>query len=200
MRLQYASPKPLISSHGIEFDLNKEDKFVYLSIVAELIQALNHEYEEDRRYVFMTSGKPLDNDRILATIKAHDPRIEEKVAERQKIVETEIADELERARTNRVICEEEREVLIKNIELMRQYRVRRSLNKTVYYSAIESIAGLIKRERIDQISAPMYPKFHHVFHSLQGVLAKLRPPVESAINIYEVDGHLQTRLEIRFRD
>ncbi len=199
MRLQYAGPKPLISSHGVEFDLNKEDKFVYLSIVAELIQALDHEYVDDKRYIYMASAKPLDNELVFSIIRAHDPSLEDEIAERQRIVNEEIQDELERAHSNKLLVEEEREVLIKNIEILRNYRVNRSINKTVYYSAIASIAHIIKNGHIDHVSAPMFPKFHHVFHSLQGMLAKLRPPVDSEITIYEEDGHLHTRLNIIFR-
>jgi len=36
MTLKYVGPKPLISHTGIEFDKNKEDKYVYLPIVAKL--------------------------------------------------------------------------------------------------------------------------------------------------------------------
>lgn len=199
MRLQYAGPKPLISSHGIEFDLNKEDKFVYLSIVAELILALDHEYVDDKRYIYMTSGKPLDCERIYSLIRSHDTGLDNEISERQRIVYAEIEEEVERARTNKLLCEEEREVLLKNIEIMRTYRISRAINKTVYYSGIASIAKIVKNGHIDHISAPMFPKFLHVFHSVQGVLSKLRPPVDSSVDIFEEDGHLQARLNIMFR-
>lgn len=199
MRLQYTGPKPLISSHGINFDLNKEDKFVYLSIVAELIQALNHEYIGEKRYVYMTSGRPLDNELILSIIQSLNPSLEEDVLERRRIVNAEIDEEIERAHSNKLLCEEERDVLIKNIEMLRNYRTTRSLNKTVYYSGITSIAKIIKNGHIDHITSPMYPKFMHVFHSLQGVLSKLHPPIDSSIDIFQEDEHLQIRLNILFR-
>jgi hypothetical protein len=199
MSLKYAGPKPLISAHGISFDLNKEDKFIYLSIVAELIQALNHKYEGGKRYTHMTSNKPLNTDRILELIRQNDPMLDQEIKERQKIVEQEIADELERAHNNKVLCEEEKAVLIKNIEILRNYRMMRSINKTVYYSGIASLARIIQRGHIDHIYAPMFPKFNHVFHSIQGSLVKLHPPIDSAIDIYEEDAHLYVRLEILFR-
>ncbi len=110
-----------------------------------------------------------------------------------------IDEELERARSNKLLCEEERDVLLKNIEMLRSYRISRSLNKTVYYSGITSIAQIVKNGHIDHISSPMYPKFMHVFHSLQGVLGKLHPPIDSSIDIFQEDGHLQIRLNILFR-
>jgi len=199
MSLKYAGPKPLISAHGITFDLNKDDKFIYLSIVAELIQALNHEYEGGKRYTYLTSNKPMDTDRILEVIRQNDPMLDQEINDRQKIVEQEISDELERATTNRVLCDEECSVLVKNIELLRTYRINRSINKTVYYSGITSLAHIIQKGHIDTIFAPMFPKFNHVFHSIQGALVKLHPPIDSTIDIYEENGHLNIRLDILFR-
>ncbi|WP_295055922.1 hypothetical protein [Sulfuricurvum sp.] len=199
MSLKYAGPKPLISAHGVTFDLNKEDKFVYLSIVAELIQALNHEYEGGKCYTYLASNKPLDIDRILELIRQNDPLLDQEVQDRQKIVEHDIAEELEHAHSNKVLCEEEKEVLIKNIELLRNYRISRSINKTVYYSGITSLAHIIQKGHIDSIFAPMFPKFSHVFHSIQGALVKLHPPIDSNIEIYEENGHLSVRLDILFR-
>jgi hypothetical protein len=199
MSLKYAGPKPLISAHGISFDLNKEDKFIYLSIVAELIQALNHEYVGGERYTHITSNKPLDSDRILELIRQNDPMLDQEIKDRQNIVEQEIAEEIQRANENKVLCEEEKIVLIKNIEILRNYRMSRSINKTVYYSGIASLAKIIQKGHIDRIYAPMFPKFNHVFHSIQGSLTKLHPPIDSAIDIYEENGHLMVRLEILFR-
>lgn len=199
MSLKYAGPKPLISAHGVSFDLNKEDKFIYLSIVAELIQALDHEYIGGKRYTHLTSNKPLDTDQILNIIRHNDPNLDQEIEERRKLVEQEIEEELARAHENRVLCEEEKEVLIKNIQLLHNYRITRSLNKTVYYSGITSLAHLIQQGHVDHIYAPMFPKFNHVFHSIQGALVKLHPPIDSTIDIYEENAHLNVRLEILFR-
>ncbi len=199
MSLKYAGPKPLISAHGVTFDLNKEDKFIYLSIVAELIQALNHDYVDGERYTYLTSQKPLDTDSIINLIRLNDPLLDQEIKDRQKIAEQEIEEELEHAHSNRVLCEEERNVLVKNIELLREYRILRSINKTVYYSAITSLAHIIQKGHIDTIFAPMFPKFIHVFHSIQGALVKLHPPIDSGIDIYEEGGHLNARLNILFR-
>ncbi|MFA5214716.1 hypothetical protein [Sulfuricurvum sp.] len=197
MTLEYAGPKPLISAHGIEFDHNKEDKFVYLSIAAELIQALDHEYIEDKSYTCLTGDKPITPEIIFALIRRYDPQLDREIEERQTLVEAEIASQIKHAHENRLLCEEERQVLINNIELLRAYRIQRSINKTVYYSAIETLARIIHKGHIEHITAPMYPKFFHVFHSVQGALTKLHPPVDSTIDIYTEDKHLSVQLKIR---
>lgn len=200
MPLQYAGPKPLISAHGITFDQNKEDKFAYLSIVAELIQALDHNYQPDERYTYLAKAEPLRAETIFDLIKSKDDTLATQIDERRKIAENEIADELKRAHENKVLCEEERNVLIRNIELLSDYQISRSINKAVYYAGINVIANEIKQGHIDYIKAPMFQKFMHVFHSVQGALNKLHPPVDSTIDIHEYDGHLQLRLDIIFRN
>jgi hypothetical protein len=79
---------------------------------------------------------------------------------------------------------------------MRSYNIQRSINKAIYYSGIEILAGIIKRGDIDTIISPMFLKFTHVFHSVQGALVKLHPPIDSTIDIYEDHGHLKTKFTI----
>jgi predicted DNA-binding transcriptional regulator len=196
MPLQYAGPKPLISAHGVEFDQNKEDKFVYLGFVAELIRALDHEYIEDKSYAVTTTYSIESAQSILSLIQKYNPLLDQEIAERENSTQFEIEDELKRAQENQLLCEEEREVLIKNIELLRNYRIRRAVNKTVYYSAITILAHIIQKGHISYITAPMHPIHRHVFHSIQGALLKLHPRVGSNIDIFEDKGHLSVRLEI----
>lgn len=196
MVLKYAGPKPLISAHGITFDFNKEDKFIYLSIVAELIQALDHDYIDNKRYTYLSTAKPLDVDRIYKLISDQAVDLLTKIEERRILAEKEQEDELERARANRLLGEEEREVLIRNIELLHTYQINRAINKTLYYSGINVIANEIRKGHIDHISAPMFPKFLHVFHSIQGALRLLLPLLETQIAIFEEEGHLTVQLKI----
>lgn len=193
---KYAGPKPLVSKTGIDFDQNKEDKFVYMSIVAELIQALDHEYIIDKNYVCDTGDRPLSSDTIFALIRKYNPNLDNEIEEHKKHTEEEISDELDRAKHNKLLCVEECQTLAKNIELMRSYHIQRSINKSIYYSGIDILANIIKRGHIDTIISPMFLKFNHVFHSIQGVLVKLHPPIDSTIDIYEDNGHLKTKFTI----
>lgn len=199
MLLKYVGPKPLISAHGVSFDLNKEDKFIYLSIVAELIQALDHDYQDNQRYTYLVMAKPLNAEKIFEIIADKDDTLLTQIKERQSVAEAEFQDELQRARENKVLCDEERRVLIRNIELLHTYQINRSINKTVYYAGIHAIAQEIKQGHIDYVNAPMFPKFLHVFHSIQGALNKMHPPIDSSIDIHEHEGHLNVRLDITFR-
>lgn len=196
LSLKYVGPKALCSVSGISFDNSKEDKFVYLSILAELIQALDHEYKNDERYVIETGRKPLDEMTILGLISKYKPNINED-AQSWVIKTTQEADtEVQRAKNNTLLNAEEREVLVKNIEILRPYRIQRSINKSVYYEGVSALTSIIQKGNIEYITAPMYPKFLHVFHSVQGALKLLHPPVDSKIDIYEDQGHLAVELKI----
>lgn len=199
MTIKYVGPKPQISSHGVNFDLNKEDKFVYLSVAVELIKALDHEYVGDKRYTYLAPNKPLDTETILDIIKKHNPNLENDIKKYQDATIAEIEDELKRANENQILNDDEKSVLVKNINMLRSYRLERTKNKTIYYSAIDTIASIVEQGHIDYIHAPMFPKFAHVFHSLQGSLTKKRPPIDSNIEIYEEEGVLKIKLDILHR-
>lgn len=195
--IRYVGPKPLILAGGVEFDHKKEDKYIYLSIAAELIRLLDHDYVEGQRYVSVTGRRPLDPETTFSLIRSYDPELETEISKRVKHTEADIAEEIERAHSNRLLNEEARSILLKNIEMMRDYRIQRTINKTVYYSGVESLVRIIRKGHIDYITAPMFPIFVHIFHSVEGVLAKQRPPIDSEIDIYEDSGHLNVRLTLK---
>ncbi|MGA9046537.1 hypothetical protein [Sulfuricurvum sp.] len=196
MTLHYAGPKPLISAHGIKFDPNKEDKFIYFGFVVELIKALDHEYLEDKPYVATVTYSSHDAHNIFSLMQKYDPLLNETITERENTIQSEIDDEIKRAEENCLLCEEDRDVLIKNLELLRNYRIPRSINKTVYYSGITTLAKIIHDRKISYIKAPILRIHSHVFHSIQGVLRKLHPPMDSNLEIIEEGGHLHVRLQM----
>ena len=196
MTLKYVGPKPNISQHGISFDNNKEDKYVYLSIVLQLLNALNHEYYEDRVYFYDTNTSRVDDSTLLHDLKKYCPEIESIVDKRSHNVEDELQENIDRARKSSALSKEESEVLTKNIEIMHDYLIQRSINKSVYYCAITALADLLKKDNIDHIIAPMYQNFVHVFHSVQGVLQKDKFPIDTDLDIYREDSQLLVKLQV----
>lgn len=194
--LKYVGPKALFSVSGISFDNSKEDKFIYLSILAELIEALDHEYTNDQRYIVDTGSKPLDENILLELIRKRPSNLDEQIE--YWIVKTseEIDDDIKRAQNNPILTQEERDVLKSNIEILRPYRMQRSINKSIYYTGVKLLASIIKQSGIQYIVTPMYPKFLHVLHSVQGTLRAMHPPVDSKIDVYENQGHLAIELKI----
>ena len=195
--LKYVGPKALLSVSGISFDNSKEDKFVYLSILAELIEALDHEYSGDQRYIAETGNKPLDENILLDLIRNRPSNLDEQIDYWTEKTTKETDDDIKRARENPILTLEERQVLENNLEILRPYRLQRSINKSIYYTGIKLLASIIKQSGIQYITTPMYPKFLHVLHSVQGALRVLHPSVESTIDIYENQSHLVVELKVQ---
>ena len=58
------------------------------------------------------------------------------------------------------------------------------------------LVNMIKRDNLDYIIAPMYEKFIHVFHSVQGVLRKQKAPIHSEMEIFKDDEGLKVKLDV----
>lgn len=194
--LKYVGPKALYSAHGISFDHAKEDKFVYLSILAELIEALDHDYIDNKRYITNVGNTPLDQTTLLELIRKRPSNLDEQIEYWIAKTTQEIDEDIKRAHDNHLLNAEEKEVLNKNLEILRPYRIQRSINKSVYYAGVKLLASIIKQGSIEYIVTPMYPKFLHVLHSVQGALRAIHPPVDSKIDIYEEHEHLFVELKI----
>ncbi len=196
MILKYVGPKPIISHTGIEFDTNKEDKFVYINIAVQLLEALDHDYFENKTYTYDINNQRLSTDDKIKILKKYCPNLDEIMNKENHNVEHEIEHYLQRADESKILNSEEKEVLKNNIELMHDYLVQRSVNKSVYYAAIEALADLVKKDHIEYIVTPMYQKFWHVLHSIQGVLAKQKAPIDTNMEIFKKDGQLLVKLKV----
>jgi transcriptional regulator NrdR family protein len=196
MTLKYAGPKALISYSGIDFEQSKEDKYIYLNVVAQLIKAIDHEYIPEKTYVYHTDSKRLSDDEIIDILKKYDPDILKRAEAQTQETYDEIKESIVRAKHNKILSHENIEVLVKNIELMKEYQLQRSFNKSIYYSAINILADILKRDHIDYVIAPMFAKFAHVFHSIQGVFSNRKFPIDSRLEIYSEHGKLMVKLDV----
>jgi len=196
MELKYVGPKPIISHTGIEFDNNKEDKFAYLNIAVQLLKALSHDYFEDKTYLYQADNSRLDNDELTRELRKYCPNLESLMEKENHNIEEEIFHNLQRAHENSVLNEENKEILENNIKIMHDYLVQRSINKSVYYCAIDALAELLKKDHIDHIVVPMFQKYAHVLHSVQGSLKKQKFPIDTKLDIYQENGKLLTKLQV----
>ena len=196
MKLKYVGPKPIISHTGIEFDNNKEDKYVFLNIAVQLLKTLDHDYFEDKTYTYEASTQRLSPDELYEELKKLCPNISSLMGKENHNVEDEINHNLQRVQENSVLNEENKTILQNNINIMHDYIVQRSINKSVYYCVIDLLAELLKRDHIDHVIAPMFQKFAHVFHSIQGSLRKQKFPIDTALDVYEKDGELLVKLQV----
>ncbi|WP_455756127.1 hypothetical protein [Sulfurimonas sp.] len=196
MTLQYVGPKPIISHTGIEFDNNKEDKYAYLNIVVQLLKALNHDYFDDKTYTYNVENNRLSDDELLRELRKYCPNLESLIEQKNHDVEDEIEHNIKRAKESYTLSDEEKKTLQNNINIMHDYLIQRSINKSVYYCAIGYLANLLKKDHISYVVAPMFQSFAHVLHSVQGVLLKDKAPIDTKLDIYQEDGKLLVKLQV----
>ena len=196
MELKYVGPKPIISHTGIAFDNNKEDKYIYLNIVVQMLKALSHSYFEGKTYSYDADTSRLNDDELMQELKKYCPKIESLMEKSNHDIEEEISHNLERAHENNVLNDINKEILENNINLMHDYLVQRSINKSVYYCAITALAEILKKDNINYIVVPMFQKFDHVLRSVQGSLLRQKFPIHTKLDVYQEEGKLLAKLQV----
>lgn len=196
MKIKFVGPKPIISHTGIVFDTNKEDKYNYINITLQLIKALDHEYIPEKKYTYQTDMHRLTDKEMFQALEQHCNNLKEIITNAHSQSTAYVDNMLYHAKNNTTLSDVERETLMKNIEIMRTYMTQRYVNKNAYYCAIDVLANIMKRGHIDYVIAPMYERFVHIFHSVEGVLHKGRTPTDTNIEIYEEKGDLFVKLDL----
>ena len=199
MKLEYTGPKPIISHTGIKFDLGKEDKYHYLAFAIQLLQALDHEYIEDRTYRFEPEKHRYSDDELLSILRRYAPEAEAEARQRAERLQRDIDAEIAQARQHALLNADEREALVNNLKLMYNYRLQRTVNKSLYYSAVNALALLIARGHIYYIKVPFRQEYFHVFHTVEGVLKKMKMTFDTQIEIYKETEKLMVRLDVASR-
>ncbi|WP_418180726.1 hypothetical protein ACNSOL_01260 [Aliarcobacter lanthieri] len=191
MKLEYIGFRPIISQNGISFKQGKDDKFIYLPYVYEIINALSNNYEANKNHSYnIKIGS--DNisklyNKILDNFSNLDEDIEKKLTSYEKHLDLEL-ENIEN-RTN--LSDIEKEIYKTNLNLMRDYRIKRAKNKIFYYYSVLAIAETIKNNKIKEINIPFNEKFWHVLKTLQGVLASEK--INSNVKVEYIDSNLRLK-------
>ena len=199
MHIEYVGPKPLISKTGISFDSQYDDRYTYLNIAVQLLQALDNTYFENRTYQYAVNSNRLSDDDIIDGLKKYCDNLEQVVQEGIDAEKKVIEDELKRAQENQSISEVEQNALVKNISMMEGYRLQYATNERLYHCAVQCLATQVKQEHIDYVIVPMFQRFAAVLHSVQDELAKQKFPIDTRMDIYEENGKLMAKMEVKNR-
>jgi len=198
MKIEYAGPRPMISQHGIDFKDGKEDKYVYLMISIQILQAIDKNYEEHKSYSYDTKTKRFSNDEIHQILNSYSTTLEQDVEDAEKSYTQKIDEEIEHIKMRTNLKETEKNVWVNNLEIMRKYRIQRSINKIYYMQSIELIKEIIKREEIKEIDTPFYEKYWHVLQTIQGALEEGRRSVHTELKIERSNENMIAKLIIGY--
>ena len=195
-KISYSGPRPVISQYGIEFKEGKEDKYVYLMISIQILKAIDKNFKESKHYSYDLGTKRVADDEILSTMTKYEPTLMDDVEKEASSYETKIENEIEDIKNLHTIGEIEKSVWISNLELMKEYRIQRAINKIFYIHSIFEIAEIIKREKIKEIDTPFYEKYWHVLKSIEGTINGEKNSLRANIEVVNIDGAMKTKLII----
>ncbi|MEA3353406.1 MAG: hypothetical protein U9Q33_06305 [Campylobacterota bacterium] len=197
MKIKYSGPKPNINHHGVTFKDGKEDKYVYLMIALQILKAIDKDYEQNKEYNYDLGTKRLSDDEMFEIMQKYESNLEEIANKEKEAYEQHLLEEINDVNDNSTISQLEKEIWINNLNIMKEYRIQRAVNKIYYMHAISYIVDVIKREHLKEINTPFYEKYWHVLQTIQGGFSNVRTPISTNLNIVpDKHGVLTAKLNI----
>jgi len=167
-------------------------------VALEILKDIDNDYEKKPYYIHDFEDKPFKEEELHTILKCYENDIEESVSKECERYKQKIKHEMEYIRNLEHLAEIDKEVWIKNIELMKNYRVQRAINKIYYIHCIQDIIQVIKHKKIRVISTPFNKNFFHVLNTLKGSLITGKPSLDAkVIGEYNKDGNMILKLTIK---
>lgn len=181
----------MVSQHGVQFKDGKEDKYVYLMISIQILQAIDKSYEGHQSYSYDTTSKRFSNDEIEEILNAHSSTLGESIQKEEEYYSLKIEDEIKTIEERTNLVDGEKKAWVNNLKIMKNYRIQRAVNKIYYMHSIDLIKDIIMRENIKEIDAPFYEKYWHVLQTIQGSVEAGRYSKHTSLKIEKVDDENQ---------
>lgn len=199
IQLKYAGPRTMISHSGVGFDRCKQDKYLYIPFTLHLLKAIDHEYAGESCHVYAPEGVWWNDTQMHEIIVHYCTDADARARKRLERKNGEIDRDIATAETHPFFSADARDAWVKNLRLMRTYTLQRTVNKSLYYSAVDALTTLLVHKRVYYLQAPFSVEHFHVFHSIEGAVRRLRFSLSTAISVYEKSGELLVRLELASR-
>ena len=181
LKVKYVGPRVEISHHGINYKKDKEDKYVYLMVALEILRDIDNDYEQQATYVHCYESHPLEESEVHTVLKLYEEDVETHVNSEYARYEQKIKHELAFVKGLSHLSDLEKEVWMKNIEMMKSYRLQRAVNKIYYEHCITNIRKLIVHKKIKELITPFNKDFFHVINSLKGKLITGKPSLDATV-------------------
>ena len=194
MKLEYAGLKPIINEHGISFKDGKEDKFIYLGFAVDILNAIDHTYEQKKKYSHQINAKPLSSNEIVDILLKYHPDLEI-IMQNEMEFYLHHLDEEEKIVENRThLSELEKKTYLSNLQIMRNYKIQRAKNKIFYFHCIETVVETILKYKIKELDTPFNERFWHILQTIEGNLSNHK--ITSTLKITKEEESLKAMLMI----
>ncbi|PUE63837.1 hypothetical protein [Arcobacter caeni] len=194
MKLEYAGLKPVINEHGISFKDGKEDKFIYLPFAVDILNAIDHTYEQKKKYSHQLNTTALSPNEILDVLLKFHPDLETVMNKEIESYTKHLDSEEEAVNNKTILSQIEKDTFIANLKLMRKYKTQRAKNKIFYFHCIETIVEVILKYKIKELDTPFNERFWHIFQTIEGNLSTHK--IASDLKMTEENDVLKAMLQI----
>ena len=167
-KLHYVGPRVEITNRGIVYKKSKEDKYIYLVAALQILKNIDNDYEKRTSYVHYFKDHALEENNMHTLLQQHEGDVDECISEECKKYKQKMQYEIERIKTLPHLTDIDKKVWIKNIEIMKEYKMQRAMNKMYYIHCIQDIVKVIHHKKIKEITAPFNKDFFHVINTLKG--------------------------------
>lgn len=196
MQLKYVGPRPEISFSCVSFHKCKEDKFVYISPAYQLLKALQHDYESCNPYTDTLEPLCLREDELEKVTELINADLHTCIKQHQEQLLCLFDKEIRWVNENQYMDPLSKKSYIDNHTLMREYRLQRQRNKSVYYILMHKLTQTIKQKRIAYIITPLHERFTYVLINLQKALIQEKTPLFSELELFKEKDELKIRLRL----
>ncbi|SFV54926.1 hypothetical protein MNB_SV-14-1121 [hydrothermal vent metagenome] len=184
LKLHYTGPKAIINQHGIFFRKAKIDKYLYLPIAIRILKTIDKKYmTQNSHKIYIDNNDNYTDEEILKTIKEYEPKLEKHVETEEIAYKQHVANIIEKVKNKTSLTEEEKNIWLKNIEIMNPYLLQREINKLYYIHTIKHIKKLIYKYKISEIDIDFTLKNWHVLESISGNLEQGLKPISTTIKV-----------------
>ena len=195
MQLEYAGPRCDVTYHGVSFCSGRDDKYAYLDILVNLLDALDREHIEGKSHTIALQTTKHTPKYLYDTIKKYCPNIDEEINKHLEQRKKEIEDELFHAHRNKFLDPDSKEAYIANIEIMQKYTLQRVYNKAVYYCGIHALADILEKDHIEEIDSPVLHHITHIFETVKGILEQRKTPIDMKIEMFMKNDEMHVKLK-----
>ena len=194
MKLEYAGLKPIINEHGISFKDGKEDKFIYLGFAVDILNAIDHTYEQKRKYSHQINAKPLSSNEIVDILLKYHPDLEIIMQNEMEFYLHHLNEEEKIVENRTHLSELEKKTYLSNLQIMRNYKIQRAKNKIFYFHCIETVVETILKYKIKELDTPFNERFWHILQTIEGNLSNHK--ITSTLKITKEEESLKAMLMI----
>lgn len=177
MTPQYVGPRPIISEHGISFDKNEPDKYLFLHAVIELLEVIE-ECVHDKSCKINSDGiidllewKGIDfvHNELSELITKHCQNVDELIAQKDQKTEHTLLTLTNRITQNSLLTADAKQAWLGNLKIMHNYMIQFMENEFIYEHMIQMLAEDIRNKDIREIRFSLHRNYGYVMSHLHEV-------------------------------